>query len=109
MNLLDRITERRFNVAVVGLGYVGLPLAVEFARKGIKTYGIDVDPGKVDALCSGRNYIQDLKDDVVRDVVEKGLLIPTNDFGTCSDADTVYICVPTPFTPNKEPDISYII
>jgi UDP-N-acetyl-D-glucosamine dehydrogenase len=109
MNLLDRINGRQFNVAVVGLGYVGLPLAVEFARAGIKTYGIDVDQGKIGMLTNGENYIQDLKNDVVRDVVEKGMLVPTTDFASVADAHVIYICVPTPFTPNKEPDITYIL
>jgi UDP-N-acetyl-D-glucosamine dehydrogenase len=109
MNLLDRINGRQFNVAVVGLGYVGLPLAVEFARAGIKTYGIDVDPGKIGQLSKGQNYIQDLNDDVVRDVVDRGLLVASNDFSSVADAHVIYICVPTPFTPNKEPDITYIL
>ena len=109
MNLLERINERQFNVAVVGLGYVGLPLAVEFARAGIKTFGIDVDPGKISQLAEGNNYIQDLQNDVVRDVVERGLLVPTSSFAAVREAHVVYICVPTPFTPNKEPDITYIL
>lgn len=109
MNLLERITQRQFTVAVVGLGYVGLPLAVEFAKANIKTYGIDVDSRKISSLQSGKNYIQDLKDDVVADVLQRGLLIATGDFAAIAQADVIYICVPTPFTANKEPDISYII
>ena len=109
MNLLDRIEGRQFTVAVVGLGYVGLPLAVEFAGKGITTYGIDVDPRKIDSLCAGKNYIQDISDDIVRDVIDRGLLKATGDFSTVASCDVIYICVPTPFTPNKEPDISYIV
>lgn len=109
MNLLDRINGRQFNVAVVGLGYVGLPLAVEFARANIKTYGIDVDQGKIGTLSKGDNYIQDLRNDDVRDVIERGLLVPTTDFAAIADAHVIYICVPTPFTPNKEPDITYIL
>src|SRR5688500_20338580 len=86
-----------------------MPLAVESARAGIKTYGIDVDPGKITQLASGQNSIQDLQNDVVRDVVERGLLVPTSDFASVRDAQVIYICVPTPFTPNKEPDITYIL
>ncbi len=80
MNLLDRINDRQFSVAVVGLGYVGLPLAVEFASKGITTHGIDVDPRKVESLCAGKNYIQDISDDIVRDVLDRGVLRATSDF-----------------------------
>ncbi len=109
MNLLDRIAARQFSVAVVGLGYVGLPLAVEFARKGIRTTGIDVDPSKIDALRNGRNYIQDLKDEVVAEVLASGMLTASTDYDAIADCDAIYICVPTPFTPNKEPDISYIV
>jgi len=109
MSLLDKINSRQFSVAVVGLGYVGLPLAVEFATKGITTYGIDVDASKVDALNQGRNYIQDLRDDVVAGVVASGHLTATSSFDAITRSDVIYICVPTPFTPNKEPDISYIV
>lgn len=109
MNLLERIQSREFTVAVFGLGYVGLPLAVEFAGAGIKAVGIDVDRGKVDMLRQGRNYIQDLDDAVVRDAVERGLLVAETDPAVVADADVIYVCVPTPFTPNKDPDISYIM
>lgn len=109
MSVLDKINDRQFTVAVVGLGYVGLPLAVEFAKANIKTYGIDVDPRKIDSLREGRNYIQDISDDVVRDVIERGLLEATTDFAVVQQSDVIYICVPTPFTANKEPDISYIV
>jgi len=109
MSVLDKINDRRFTVAVVGLGYVGLPLAVEFARANVKTFGIDVDPRKVDSLRAGKNYIQDISDDAVRDVIERGLLEATADFSVVEDSDVIYICVPTPFTANKEPDISYIV
>ncbi|MBS1913536.1 MAG: nucleotide sugar dehydrogenase [Bacteroidetes bacterium] len=109
MNLLDRINARQFSVAVVGLGYVGLPLAVEFARAGIRTIGIDVDASKIDALRAGNNYIRDIADDDVRAVVENGTFAATTEFVPVHDVDVVYICVPTPFTANKEPDISYIV
>lgn len=109
MSVLDKINDRQFTVAVVGLGYVGLPLAVEFAKANIKTYGIDVDPRKIDSLREGKNYIQDISDDVVRDVIERGLLEATTDFSVVQQSDVIYICVPTPFTANKEPDISYIV
>ena len=109
MNLLQRIESRDFSVAVFGLGYVGLPPAVEFAKVGIKAFGIDVDQRKVDMLRRGENYIQDLDDEVVRDAVEKGLLSADTDPSVITNADVIYVCVPTPFTPNKDPDISYIV
>jgi UDP-N-acetyl-D-glucosamine dehydrogenase len=109
MNLLERINARQFTVAVVGLGYVGLPLAVEFAKAKIKTFGIDVDPRKIESLSAGRNYIQDLDDEVVGEALRSGMLSASTDYATVADADVIYICVPTPFTPNKEPDISYIM
>jgi UDP-N-acetyl-D-glucosamine dehydrogenase len=109
MNLLERINSRQFTVAVVGLGYVGLPLAVEFARAGVSTIGVDVDERKINSLNAGKNYIQDLQDEVVAGVLQSGKLRASADFSVCGEADVIYICVPTPFTANKEPDISYIV
>jgi UDP-N-acetyl-D-glucosamine dehydrogenase len=109
MNLLERINSRQFTVAVVGLGYVGLPLAVEFARAGVNTIGVDVDERKISSLNAGKNYIQDLQDEVVAGVLKSGKLRASADFSVCGEADVIYICVPTPFTANKEPDISYIV
>lgn len=108
MSLLEKISSREFAVAVVGLGYVGLPLAVEFARHGIVAHGIDVDPRKIDALSKGSNYIQDIDNDLVAGVVASGHLRATKDFSAIAQADVIFICVPTPFSPNKEPDISFI-
>lgn len=109
MSLIDRIEEENFSVAVFGLGYVGLPLAVEFARKGITVYGVDVDTTKIDRLLGGDNYIQDLESDLVADLVKKGRLIPGVDPAVTAEADIIYICVPTPFSSSKDPDISYIV
>ncbi len=105
----SKIENSELIVAVVGLGYVGLPLAVEFAEKGINTYGIDVNEKKINMLQSGVNYIQDIKDDRVKNVVKKGKLIPVNDFAFANKCDAIFICVPTPFTLNKDPDITFII
>jgi len=109
MSLLDRIARREFSVGVVGLGYVGLPLAVEYARKGIVTWGVDVDPRKIESLQAGRNYIQDIDDALVAATVANGTLKSSTDFAALADCDIIFICVPTPFTENKDPDISYII
>ncbi len=107
--LKDRISSRRLTVGVVGLGYVGLPLAVEYARKGITTIGYDTNAEKIAHLRQGNNYRSDLDDRVVADCVNGGKLQPTDDAVRLGDCDVVFICVPTPFTPNKDPDISYII
>ncbi len=108
--LMKKILEGNAVVGVVGLGYVGLPLAVEFARSGMQTIGFDVDAQKVRQLSAGRNYLQDLDDVVVRSVVkERKTLAATSDVAELANADVIYICVPTPFTPNKDPDISHVL
>lgn len=109
MSLIDRLESGDFTVGIFGLGYVGLPLAVEFARKGIKVYGVDVDPVKTERLLNGDNYIQDLDANVVADLVRRGFLLPGTDPSVVADADVLYICVPTPFSSSKDPDISYIV
>lgn len=109
MNLIEKIESGDFSVAIFGLGYVGLPLAVEFARKGIRAWGVDVDERKIETLRGGGNYIQDLDTAVVADLVERELLIPGTDASVVAEADVIYICVPTPFTAAKDPDISYIV
>lgn len=108
--LMQSILDGSITVGVVGLGYVGLPLAVEFARTGVRTIGIDVSTSKVKSLSAGKNYIQDLDDAVVRDCVKKSrTLSATTSFEAVKDCDVVYVCVPTPFSPNKDPDISHIV
>jgi len=108
-NLEQKIKSKKAVIGVVGLGYVGLPLAVEFALKGFKTIGIDLSKWKVEKLNKGENYIQDVNDKDLEKVVKKGLLSAYDNYSRISDADVIYICVPTPFTENKEPDISYIV
>lgn len=108
-DLLEKIRSTNLTIGVIGLGYVGLPLAVEFARKGIKTIGIDVVEEKVRMLNRGENYIKDISDEWVRQVVENKTFSSTTDFSACSECDVIYICVPTPFTVNKDPDISHIV
>jgi len=108
--LMASILDGSCTVGVVGLGYVGLPLAVEFAKSGIRTIGIDVSREKVTSLSAGKNYIQDIDDAVVRDCVKtKKTLTATTDFAVAAQCDVIYVCVPTPFTPNKDPDISHIV
>ena len=107
--LLQRITERRARVAVVGLGYVGLPLAVEFARNGLTVTGIDLDPSKVEAVNAGRSYVPDVPTDDVATLRNAGRLTATSDFSVIAEIDTINICVPTPLRKTKDPDMSYIV
>jgi UDP-N-acetyl-D-glucosamine dehydrogenase len=107
--LLDAITTRRARAGVVGLGYVGLPLAVEFGRAGFTTVGIDLDAAKVDAINNGRSYIDDVSTADVRGLRAKGLLRASTDFKVVSELDTINICVPTPLRKTKDPDLSFIV
>lgn len=109
MRLEKKIRSKKARIGVVGLGYVGLPLAVEFASKGFETVGIDVDRRKVDSVNQGRNYIQDVDEKRFTTAVRKKLLTAMDDYSCVGSLDVIYICVPTPFTANKEPDISFIV
>lgn len=95
--------------AVIGMGYVGLPLAVEMALKDIEVIGIDVIREKVDMINKGVSYIGDIKQEILTDVVKKGKLSATTDFAALKKADVISICVPTPLRKTKDPDISYIL
>jgi UDP-N-acetyl-D-glucosamine dehydrogenase len=107
--LFEKIKQRKIIVAVIGMGYVGLPLALEFALQNVKTVGFDLDENKVNMLNKGENYNQDLESELVRKAVESQKLESTTDFKRLNECDAIFICVPTPFTINKDPDISYII
>ena len=106
--LLKKIEERKIVVGVVGLGYVGLPLAVEKAKAGFKTIGFDVQPSKVDMVNTGHNYIGDVVDSDLEKLVKEGMLSATTDFSFVKDVDFIAICVPTPLDKHQEPDISYV-
>lgn len=109
MNLEQKIRSKKATVGVIGLGYVGLPLAVEYASKGFKTVGIDTDVAKVNAVNAGKNYIADVDAARLRGVVKRGNLRAEQNYDAVGSLDVLFICVPTPFTPTKEPDISYIL
>ena len=109
MKLAEKITSKQLTVGVVGLGYVGLPLAVEYAHAGIRTIGIDLDAKKVNSINKGKNYIDDVDSEQLRAAVKKGLLSAETDYRSVAKMDAIFICVPTPFTDNKDPDISYIV
>ncbi len=108
MKILEQIKNRSAKIGVVGLGYVGLPLAVLQAKAGFKVYGIDEVAGKVEMVNQGNNYILDVVDEELREVVEQKRLEATTDFSVLAQCDVILICVPTPLTKNKEPDISAI-
>ena len=106
--LLKKIVSKEIIAGVIGLGYVGLPLAVEKAKAGFKTIGFDVQQKKVDMVNSGHNYIGDVVDSDLALLVKKGLLSATADFSFVKDVDFIAICVPTPLDKHQEPDISYV-
>ena len=97
------------SIAIVGLGYVGLPLSLQFARSGLKVLGLDIDPSKIEALAAGRSYIHHIPSENIREQVQSGQFSATTDFARAKDVDAVIICVPTPLNKNREPDISYIL
>jgi UDP-N-acetyl-D-glucosamine dehydrogenase len=106
--LLSKIAERKIVVGVIGLGYVGLPLAVEKAKAGFKTIGFDVQEEKVKMVNQGHNYIGDVVDSELTQLVETGKLSATSDFSFIKDVDFIAICVPTPLDTHQQPDISYL-
>ena len=106
--LLKKISDKSIVVGVVGLGYVGLPLAVEKAKAGFKTIGFDVQSEKVGLVNQGHNYIGDVVDSDLKKLVEEGMLTATTDFSFVKDVDFIAICVPTPLDSHQEPDISYV-
>ena len=107
--LTQKIKDRSARVGIVGLGYVGLPLAVEFAKAGFHVTGIDVLSSKVDQINAGVSYIQDIPSDTLAPLVKSGHLKATTDFAAVKDLDTINICVPTPLRKTKDPDMSYIV
>lgn len=108
MELLTKIDQKKITVGVVGLGYVGLPLAVEKAKAGFKTIGFDVQEEKVKLVNEGHNYIGDVVDSDLKKLVEAGMLSATTDFSFVKDVDFIAICVPTPLDKHQQPDISYV-
>jgi UDP-N-acetyl-D-glucosamine dehydrogenase len=108
-DFLARLKARKFKAGVIGLGYVGLPLAMELVEAGVSVVGIDVDEAKVRQLNAGKSYIGDIPSAVVRKAVDAGLFAATADFSAIATLDTVNICVPTPLRKTKDPDLSYIV
>ena len=103
------IRDKRARVAVIGLGYVGLPLVTEFARAGLKAVGFEVDEKKAAQINEGRSYIGDVESSLVKELIAAGRLSATTDFDNLRDCDAIIICVPTPLRKTKEPDVSFIL
>src|SRR5260221_530118 len=96
-------------IAIVGLGYVGLPLSLQFARSGVFVVGLDIDTAKVKLLTSGKSYIKHISNEAVADSIASGHFDASTDFGRIREVEGVIICVPTPLNKNREPDLSYIL
>lgn len=108
-SILDKIQHRTAHVGVVGLGYVGLPLAMEFAKAGFKVVGIDVSADKVASVNAGKSYIPDVMDAEIQALHQSDKLSATTDYSAIGDLDTISICVPTPLRKTRDPDMSYVI
>jgi UDP-N-acetyl-D-glucosamine dehydrogenase len=108
-DLQNKIKTKKARVGVLGLGYVGLPLAVEFAKAGFDVVGIDVQQSKVDDFNTGHSYIKDVPDSVFSPLVKSGKLRATSDFSVIRTLDTIDICVPTPLRKTKDPDMSFVV
>jgi len=110
MGLKEKINADKFIVGIIGMGYVGLPLAIEFASKGIKVIGFDLDPSKVKTINKERkSYIKHISSKRIKEQVDRKMLTATSDFSKLSIPDAVIICVPTPLNVNREPDLSYVM
>ena len=108
MGLKEKLLAREATLGVIGLGYVGLPLAVEKAKAGFKVYGFDVQKEKVDMVNAGKNYIGDVVNEDLEALVKAGQLVATANFADAAKCDCVCICVPTPLDAHQQPDISYV-
>lgn len=109
MSLINKINNRSAKIGVIGLGYVGLPLAIEFVKAGYQVVGIDIDENKINSIRNGENYIKDVNDNDLKNAIKNNNLIATSKFDSVSKLDAISICVPTPLNKEKNPDISFIV
>ena len=108
-DVVSRIKDRTAAVGVIGLGYVGLPLVIAFSRAGFRVRGFDLDEKKIGSLSEGRSYIRHIPSELIRELKEKGRFSATTDFSFLRETDCVIICVPTPLTRHREPDLSFVL
>ncbi len=108
-NLLEMIKKKTASVGIIGLGYVGLPLAIHFGKKGFKVIGFDLDTRKIDKILHGESYIKHIPADSIKEMVDNKQFDVTIDFGRLGEADCILICVPTPLSDKMEPDLSYLL
>ncbi len=109
MELTKKINNKSAVIGIIGLGYVGLPLGLEFASKGFKVIGFDIDPNKIPVLNRGKSYIKHISGDRIKQAVKSGKFAATSDFSRLPEADAIIICVPTPLNEHREPDMTYIV
>ena len=109
MDIIHRIESKAAKIGIIGLGYVGFPLAIAFARKGFHVTGFDVDPDKVSQLNEGKSYIKHIPSEAIREIMKAGSFHPTSDFRMLRDMDCILICVPTPLNRHREPDLHYVL
>jgi len=108
-HFLDSIADRSAKIGILGLGYVGLPLAMRFVEAGFEVIGLDIDPVKVEMLNDGKSYIKHLGEDRIAEMMKTGRMRPTTEFAASAEADALLICVPTPLGKHREPDLSYVV
>ena len=109
MDLLNKIKSRNCTVGIIGLGYVGLPLLIEFAKAGYQAVGFDIDEKKANLLREGKTYIKHIPAERIREVKKNGNFTATTDFSLLGKADCIIVCVPTPLNKHREPDLSYVL
>ena len=108
MELVNKINNKSAKVGVIGLGYVGLPLSMEFALKGFSTTGFDVDEKKIEFINNGRSYIKHIDEEKIGRAIQGNKLDVTTDFSKLTESDAIIICVPTPLNEHREPDMTYV-
>ncbi len=107
--ILKKIKEKKAEIGIIGLGYVGLPLAIEFCRAGTHVIGLDLDPEKIDLLSQGKSYIKHIPNEDINQLIQGEKFKGSTEHSLISQLDCILICVPTPLNKNREPDMSYVI